>query len=375
MTVLPELERQLVRGAAGLNAPPHPAHRRQPRGSWIAIAASAVVVIGVVAVFASIGGRAPRTTGAQAQLERAARVGVATAGPALGSGQGWYTHVVGKIAWGPLTGSDETDKWIVASGGDFSQGDSQVGGSGSQSSNGPRLGLGSDAPGYGDWGPRSIAGFPTDPSGVLRALQADLPKGVRMDSFVALAQLAAILAAEPLSGASRAAAFRAVEQLPGLRYVGSARDPLGRTGVAVAAQTSQGPPGLAPPGPQRYEFQMIFDPSSGTILGSRTVVIQAPRVRGIHAGSVLVTWAYSRPKVAKIPPAVAAADAATTPAGRRAFERASATYRSERAGLNGPGAPCHTSSATSECQRAVRALRRRAEASLQAALKRLSSHG
>ena len=376
MTVLPELERQLVEAAAGPSAPPRPARRRARVGGWLAIAASAAVVIGVVVVFAAVGGQAPRLSAAQAQLERAAKTAAGTPTPALGPGQGWYTHIVGKIAWGPdYTGSYDSYSWIVATGKGFGQGDSQSSGSGRQPSAGTELGLGSTTPGYGNWNVRSIRDFPADASGVIDTLRADLPKGVRPDSFRTLAQLAAVLATEPLSGASRAAAFLATEQLPGLRYLGPVRDQLGRSGVAVAARTDQGPSGLSRAGSQRYEFQMIFDPSTGIILGSRTVVVQAPQVRGIHAGDVLVTWAYTRPKVAAIPAGVAAANAAVTPAGRRAIKRSIAPYRSARARLNRPGGPCHAGSATRGCQQAVRALRRRAEATLQATLKRLAGDG
>ncbi len=126
MTVLPELERQLVEAAAGPSAPPRPARRRARVGGWLAIAASAAVVIGVVVVFAAVGGQAPRLSAAQAQLERAAKTAAGTPTPTLGPGQGWYTRIVGKIAWGPdYTGSYDSDSWIVATGKGFGQGDSQ----------------------------------------------------------------------------------------------------------------------------------------------------------------------------------------------------------------------------------------------------------
>ena len=223
MTVLPELERQLVEAAAGPSAPPRPARRRARVGGWLAIAASAAVVIGVVVECSRpSGGQAPRLSAAQAQLRARgqSRRGHSNT-RAVGPGQGWYTHVVGKIAWGPdYTGSYDSYSWIVATGKGFGQGDSQSSGSGRQPSAGTELGLGSTTPGYGNWNVRWIRDFPADASGVIDTLRADLPKGVRPDSFRTLAQLAAVLATEPLSGASRPRAFLAAEQLPGLRYLG-----------------------------------------------------------------------------------------------------------------------------------------------------------
>lgn len=78
MTVLPELERQLVEAAAAPSAPPRLARRPARVGGWLAIAASAAVVIGVVVVFAAVGGQAPRLSAAQAQLERAAKTAAGT---------------------------------------------------------------------------------------------------------------------------------------------------------------------------------------------------------------------------------------------------------------------------------------------------------
>jgi hypothetical protein len=53
-----------------------------------------------------------------------------------------------------------------------------------------------------------------------------------------LAQLAAMLADEPLAPAARAAAFQAIAEFPGLRYLGHVLDPEGRPGVAIAEQAS-----------------------------------------------------------------------------------------------------------------------------------------
>jgi hypothetical protein len=371
MTVLPELERHLVEAAAGPSAPPRPARRRARVGGWLAIAASAAVVIGVVVVFAAVGGQAPRLTGARAQLERAAQIAAGTAGPTLGQGQGWYTHVVGTSSWGSYKGSSETDKWIVASGQDFDRGSSQSSSPDRQSSNPPPVGLASTDPVYGVWDLHSVRGFPADPAGVLRAVQSDLPKGAPAGSVTTLAALTAILADEPLSGASRAAAFRAIELLPGLRYLGTVRDARGRPGLAVAEQTGQGPRGLnGGSARHRYEFQMIFDPTTATVLGSRTVVIQPPPVRGIHAGSVIVTWAYSRPRVAEIPTGMRL----NTPSARRAVERALAPVIAAQRHLNRPGGPC-SGAVTGRCLDARRALGRRSAAIISATLKRLAGDG
>lgn len=67
-------------------------------------------------------------------------------------------------------------------------------------------------------------------------------------------QAIAMLLASPIPTDVRASLYRVAATLPGVRYAGEARDPLGRSGVAVAIGH----------GPQ--ETRMIFDPDTGALL-------------------------------------------------------------------------------------------------------------
>jgi len=71
--------------------------------------------------------------------------------------------------------------------------------------------------------------FPTDPAVVLRMIRAAAaPAGAAPITVVA-----SLLSGTPLLRSARAAMIRAAEELPGIRYLGPSRDPLGRSGVAI----------------------------------------------------------------------------------------------------------------------------------------------
>ena len=82
----------------------------------------------------------------------------------------------------------------------------------------------------------------------------------------------------PVSTAVRAAAFRLLADMPGVRSLGQVTDPLGRQGVAVAI-----------PYP-REELRVIFDPATGTHLANV-----------MSTGYVAVTAAEWTDQVAAIP--------------------------------------------------------------------------
>lgn len=65
----------------------------------------------------------------------------------------------------------------------------------------------------------------------------------------------------PVPAGVRAALYRAAALVPGVRYDGHVRDALGRAGVGVSA----GRPGS--------EFQLIFDPATGALLGQQNPVV------------------------------------------------------------------------------------------------------
>lgn len=167
-------------------------------------------------------------------------------------------------------------------------------------------GLRWNPPGFSNWtaGPFAVDHFPTTPAGVLSRLDSKAwvqfhhpytPPSARAykTPFAKLAEISVLLGVEPLLPAARAAAFDAIARLPGLRYLGTARDSLGRTGIAVAEQTTRfGPSGF--PSAQRYQFELIFDPARGVVLGWRSTVaapVPMPTL-GLKPGLVLFSWAY-----------------------------------------------------------------------------------
>ena len=78
----------------------------------------------------------------------------------------------------------------------------------------------------------------------------------------------------PISARLRAAVYRALTLVPGIRYEGRARTLTGRVGVALGA-----PDGLV-------RADLIIDPRTGSVLGNRTVVIDSAATR-LPAGTVV----------------------------------------------------------------------------------------
>ncbi|MGK5554649.1 CU044_5270 family protein [Actinomadura kijaniata] len=70
----------------------------------------------------------------------------------------------------------------------------------------------------------------------------------------------------PVTAKTRAAAFRMLAELPGVRSIGKVRDAQGRTGVAVAA-TERTPNGV-------LQRRLVIDPARGAALASETIVLE-----------------------------------------------------------------------------------------------------
>ncbi|MFG6195572.1 CU044_5270 family protein [Nonomuraea sp. JJY05] len=108
----------------------------------------------------------------------------------------------------------------------------------------------------------------------IRALQGD--KRVR-----ALSDVAGTLLAEAIVPPEvRAAAFRMLATLPGVKAEGEATDPLGRSGVVISLPLEATIPlGLstAPRQLGTYRRQWIIDPGKGTLLAVRDLVATPPR--------------------------------------------------------------------------------------------------
>ncbi|HEX2315309.1 MAG TPA: CU044_5270 family protein [Thermomonospora sp.] len=97
----------------------------------------------------------------------------------------------------------------------------------------------------------------------------------------ALSEVAATLLAEaPAPPAVRAAAFRMLAALPGVRAEGTTTDPLGRTGTVVSLPLETTVPlGLytAPKQLGTYRRQWIINPADGTLLAVNDLVATPPR--------------------------------------------------------------------------------------------------
>ncbi|MQY04760.1 CU044_5270 family protein [Actinomadura macrotermitis] len=77
------------------------------------------------------------------------------------------------------------------------------------------------------------------------------------------------LFSEPAPSNVRAAAYRMLAQMPGIRSLGSVSDPLGRRGHAVAL------PSGAPSGGPATERRLVVDTATGRLLAEETVLVRA----------------------------------------------------------------------------------------------------
>lgn len=114
---------------------------------------------------------------------------------------------------------------------------------------------------------------PTATKQPIRALRGD--KRVRALSDVA----GTLLAGAPAPPEVRAAAFRMLATLPGVKVEGETTDPLGRPGVVISLPVETTTPlGLytAPKQLGTYRRQWIINPGNGTLLAMRDVVATPP---------------------------------------------------------------------------------------------------
>ncbi|MEV5703938.1 CU044_5270 family protein [Actinoallomurus sp. NPDC052274] len=143
--------------------------------------------------------------------------------------------------------------------------------------------------------PAQIAKLPTEPKALEKTLLAlrdrwhaysstagKEPLGaLRGEERVrALSDVAGVLLADaPAPPKVRAAAFRMLAALPGVRAGGTATDPLGRTGTVISLPLETTVPlGIytAPKQLGTYRRQWIIDPGTGTLLTMRDVVATPP---------------------------------------------------------------------------------------------------
>ncbi|NJP95186.1 hypothetical protein HCN51_38105 [Nonomuraea sp. FMUSA5-5] len=143
--------------------------------------------------------------------------------------------------------------------------------------------------------PQQLAALPTQPEQLENALldlkgnwEAYAPKVTRQPMRAlqgekrvrALSDVAGTLLAEaPVPPAVRAAAFRMLATLPGVKAESRTTDPLGRPGVVISLPVETTIPlGLftAPKQLGNYRRQWIIDPDNGTLLAMRDLVATPP---------------------------------------------------------------------------------------------------
>jgi hypothetical protein len=320
MTVIPDLEKQLVRAAGRASAAPT-RRRRHWRLTLASAVSMALVVVAVAAI--ELGGASSEANATAKVLEQAARNAASgLAAPLLRPGQAWFTRELDMIAspWEPpargqlppstilptstaiAESKSRSEQWTFYDGNGRGR-SRQVGqpqfygnaaerqqwlatgaqprvieanGSAVTISNG--FTVGTKTLSY-----QQVLHFPTSPSAVLKFLASAEPIGSD-----ALDSITSLLTQVPLGPGARAAVFRALEQIPGVRYLGPARDPLGRAGVAIALDraaterifTSDGPENGAP---VHLRSELIFNPRSAALLAQETLVLNPPRISGVHA--------------------------------------------------------------------------------------------
>lgn len=150
--------------------------------------------------------------------------------------------------------------------------------------------------GTGDFGGGNDLWLPADPARLRAVFLAHPQPGAKGRNNVIAAGALTVMNADSVRPAVRAAAFRVLAGLPGVRMRPGVTDPEGQTGTAVWQDSWIG-------AYLRYETTfVIIDPQTGNVLGSETVA-QTP-VAGAAPGTVLfysattsARWTNQLPRV------------------------------------------------------------------------------
>jgi hypothetical protein len=149
---------------------------------------------------------------------------------------------------------------------------------------------------------QDVQRLPTTPAALKRVLLSML--GPERDGARSPAETARwlwnetlnMLAEWPLTPRTRAAAYRMLARLPGIRSIGRVTDPLGRAGVAVARTGHDREFGVV-------ERQYIFDPDTSAFLASQAILrtptagtaIRRPGTRLDYYALVTADWVNQIP--------------------------------------------------------------------------------
>jgi hypothetical protein len=144
---------------------------------------------------------------------------------------------------------------------------------------------------------RQAEQLPTDPEAMRRWLYGldpgEKPSGSRSADVNAFAKAGNLLTTNLLPPKVAAALYRALAEIPGLIAVEDAKDAAGRTGVAVALDTS-GAFGTAIRGSQgKARAELIFDEKALAFLGESVVNLEAPKEKcdPLEAGDLVSSTA------------------------------------------------------------------------------------
>ena len=282
----PELEAILSDLHAAVSAQPAPApSRRRVRGPRRLALAAPVLVAVAAALYVGLGVGNEQPASAARQLQQAAKLVAGAPAPVIGPGQYWYVKGLGSFA-NEVHGSSGSfsalqtsshEIWITNDGSGrivrtdgppqfFSASERARWEAAGKPGFDPSRGIDESAPaGELSWGieplAHEVSDIPSDPVALaqLIARNVDATKNTRAHEELGLIE--GILRFAPLSGAQTAAFYQVLASLPGIEIVGETKDGLGRTGTAFAVGND---------GARRQE--LILDPDSGRMLGSRTTL-------------------------------------------------------------------------------------------------------
>jgi hypothetical protein len=276
-----------------------PAARQRSHGArrrWaIAVGVAAVAVALAVAMPAVLPGNGPRGAGS-AEAGRVLRrlATVAANQPAQQPprvGEYVYTKTEGSSAYLYVTGNgmpnfsftlpDTREAWIGTDGSGrivwttgqatFPSPEDQAAWVAAGSPDLEELDTGDERYGPGELHFLDLAGLPTDPGELLAVIEErEIVGGPEGDweSFVIVGDLLRETYAPP---DLRAALYEVAANLPGVEYIGNAKDASGRPGVAVA-HTHRG-----------VRRELIFDPQTAVLLGENQVMVD-PDETGLEIG-------------------------------------------------------------------------------------------
>ena len=131
--------------------------------------------------------------------------------------------------------------------------------------------------GWEGLGVHAASEIPTDSSALARLIEAHADQNKNPRASEELSLIFDVLRFAPLSGAQTAAFYAVLAGLPGIEVIGSVKDGVGRTGTAFAVERNSS-----------VREEIILDPDTGRLLGSRSILTTADGgLGGAPAGTVI----------------------------------------------------------------------------------------